>query len=142
MMASECMTKGELWCCQESTSAKEVAQLMAEHEIGAVPVLDSQGKVTGIITDRDLACRLVAKAGTSDTPACEIMSSHVHSVEPETDIREVEAMMERYKILRIPVTDQNDRMLGFISLSDIAHLCRNLQEEHELVTVYETIMAH
>ncbi len=141
-MASECMTKGELWCCQESTSAKEVAQLMADHEIGAVPVLDSQGKVTGIITDRDLTCRLVAKAGTADTEACEIMSRHVHCVDPETDIREVEAMMERYKILRIPVTDQNDRMLGFISLSDIAHLCRNLQEEHELVTVYETITGH
>ena len=141
-MASDCMTKGELWCCQESTSAKDVAQLMADHDIGAVPVLDSQGKVAGIVTDRDLTCRLVAKAGTSDTPVSEIMSSHIHSVEPDADIREVEAMMERFKILRIPVTDQNDRMLGFISLSDIAHLCRNLQEEHELVTVYEAITAH
>ena len=142
MIASDCMTKGELWCCQASATAREVAEIMAEHQVGAVPVLDSMGKVIGIVTDRDITCRLVGKGGSADTAVSEFMSEHVHSVTPETDIREVEAIMERHKILRIPVTDDSSRMQGFISLSDIAHLCHNLQEEHELITVYEAITAH
>ena len=60
MNASELMSHDHLRVCGDQTDALEAAQLMTDHDIGAIPVLDRQGRLEGIVTDRDICCRIVA----------------------------------------------------------------------------------
>ncbi len=141
MKAQDVMTPEHLWVCGESTNARDVAQMMSEHNVGAIPVLDDQSRLEGIVTDRDLCCRVIAQGRSPETPVREIMSMSMHSVRPEADLHEVEALMRQYKVRRIPVVDDSNRLQGFISLADLSRHCHGQPEEHELAEVLEAICA-
>jgi CBS domain-containing protein len=141
MKECDIMTSHNVWACAETSDCRHVAQMMAEHNIGAVPVLDSQGRLEGIITDRDICCRLVAEGKSFETPAREIMSTSVHTCGADTSLDEIESAMCRYKIRRLPVVDSDNRLQGFISLGDLAMHVHGLLKEHHLAEVLEAVSA-
>ena len=141
MKASDLMITEHVWACAETADVRTVAEMMAEHNVGAIPVLDQEGQLEGIITDRDLCCRVLAKGRSFETPIREVMSKSVESVHPDTDLKEIEAHMRDRKIRRLPVVDNNNKLRGFISFSDLARHCHGIQEEHELMSVLEMICA-
>lgn len=138
MKARDIMTTGHLQVCSETTDCRHVAQIMAQNSIGSVPVCDSNGKLEGIITDRDICCRLVAQGKSFETPARDIMSGDLQTCSPDTSLKDVEAIMRQYHIRRLPVVDQANKLEGFISLADLAAKLHGLKE-HGLVEVLESV---
>jgi CBS domain-containing protein len=137
MQARDVMTCQEVFCALESDDARSIAQKLSEHNVASLPVLDSQGRLRGIVTDRDLCVRLMAMGMSYDTPVSNIMSEPAHSVTPDASIEEIEMIMQQFQIRHLPVVDFDGQMLGFISLSDLARWCETPQEEHDLVGVLE-----
>ncbi len=139
MKASEIMTAHEVWACAETSDAQQVAKMMVEHDVGSIPVLDSDGRLEGIVTDRDLCCEIIAEGCSITTPISELMSEPVHTVQPDASLEEVESRMRQYRIRRLPVVDDDNRLKGFISIGDLARHCGTTAEEHEFVSVMETV---
>ena len=104
-----------------TTPVAQVAKMMAEHDIGAVPIVDTDG-MRGIVTDRDIACRALANGKSpSEITAKEIMTeSPIYCRETE-EIDDAVHLMENKQIRRLPVLDQDDKLVGMLSLGDIAH---------------------
>lgn len=139
MKASDLMTTQNLWVCGEGTDAQEAALLMSDHDVGAIPVLDNTGRLEGMITDRDLACRVLAAGRSFSTPVREIMSTPPWYVYEDASLEEIEAVMRDHKVRRVPVVDEEHRLRGMLSLADLAHSCFRSPEEHELVGVMDAI---
>ena len=103
----------------EQDNADTAAKLMEKHNIGSLPVVNGQ-ELRGIITDRDIVLRCVAKGQEpSRTNAAEIMSPYVASVSSDESIGVALNMMGEYQVQRLPVVD-NGKLCGMLSLSDIA----------------------
>jgi CBS domain-containing protein len=119
MKCSEVMLS-HVFTCQEGEPASAAARLMRDERVGFVPVVDRAGKACGIVTDRDLALRLVAAGKPADTPVGQLMSPGVMTCHPDDDLRDVEARMGKEKKSRALVVDAQGRPRGVISLSDIA----------------------
>lgn len=94
-------------------------QQMAEHEIGALLVLDG-GKIAGIVSERDYARKIALKGRNSlNTPVREIMTVHVHCVGLDNTSEECMALMTQLKIRHLPVVAGTDELLGLISIGDL-----------------------
>lgn len=107
--------------CKEDTPVAECAQLMRDENLGFVPVLDQQDSVVGVVTDRDLAIRVVAEGRSLTTPVSAVMSSGPYlSCLPDDDLRTLEERMGQTKKARALVKNADGELLGIISLSDIA----------------------
>jgi CBS domain-containing protein len=127
MEVREIMTENPASCTPETT-LQQVAQTMVDCDCGEIPIVDQQRKLMGVVTDRDIACRAVAKGkDPSRTKAEEIMSSPAVSVTPQTSVEECSARMEENQIRRIPVVDASGVCCGIVSQADIA---RALPEHH------------
>ncbi len=107
----------------ETDSAFQATKAMANHGIGCVVVSDADGRMTGIVTDRDIALRLVAGGLSPVTPLREIMTSELASVLENSNIDEVIELMAEYGIRRIPVLRPikagRERCVGLVSLDDL-----------------------
>ncbi len=140
MNAREIMTSTEVWSSAESSDARSVARLMALHNVAAVPVLDLQGRLEGMITDRDLCCRLLAEGPSYDTPVSELMTTRPRSAHLEESMEDIELLMRQHRLRFLPVVDNDNRLQGLISLADLARHCGASSEaEHELVGVLEAV---
>jgi CBS domain-containing protein len=95
------------------------AELMAKLDCGVLPVGDND-RLVGMITDRDIAVRAVANGMGPDTPVREVMSAEVCYCFADQDLDEVCANMADQKIRRLPVIDRDKRLVGIVSLGDIA----------------------
>lgn len=107
--------------CHVNDSLDVAAQKMWDHDCGVLPVLNDEGKVTGMITDRDICMAAL----TQGRPLHELlvnlaMAKHVIAVGPEQTIGDVEQLMARHQVRRLPVLDAANRPLGVISLNDLA----------------------
>jgi CBS domain-containing protein len=110
-------------------NVERAAQLMREHNIGSVPVC-SEGKVIGIVTDRDIAIRSAADGENSKKQSIrEIMSSNPVLGKPDMDIEDASRVMSERQIRRLPIIEDKN-LVGMISLGDIA-LQPKLQEQAE-----------
>lgn len=139
MKARDIMTMQEVCACSDTSDVHKAAQLMQEHNIGSIPVLDSEGRLEGIVTDRDICCRVVAQGKAGQTPVSEIMSTGVKTVTPETGLSEIESLMSQYRIRRLPVIDDQNRLEGWISLGDLARHCHGIFKEHHVAEVLEAV---
>lgn len=121
MECSELM-KTDVECCDLGDTIEEVALRMAERKIGFVPVCDS-GEVVGTLTDRDIVVRVVA-AGRDPaiTSIEEVFSRGVIACSESDDLRFAEALMSRHKKSRIVCLNDQGKLAGVISLSDIARI--------------------
>ncbi len=108
-------------CCSADTPLNEVAKLMVECDCGEIPVVDSAKKLIGVVTDRDIVCRAVAKGlNTGSAKASEVMTSPVVSVVEDCSLDDVVATMEEHQIRRVPVLDAGGCVCGIISQADVA----------------------
>jgi CBS domain-containing protein len=108
-------------CCTPSASLVEVAQMMVEQDCGEIPICDEAGKPIGVLTDRDIVCRLVAK-GKEPTAlkAEDCMSKPVVTVTPDTTLDDCARLMEQYQVRRLPVVAEDGRCCAMIAQADLA----------------------
>jgi len=118
MNVSEVMTAQVVTATPRTTIA-QVARTMAEIESGVVPVTD-EGKVVGLITDRDIVIRVVAEGLGLDTPLSEVMSTDVETCREDDNVADATARMGSKQIRRLVVLNEQGRLAGILSLGDIA----------------------
>jgi len=133
------MTIGPLVAAGPGAAVADVAQLMLVHDIGCVPVCDEEGRLLGIVTDRDLATRVLGERLSYDIPVSAVMTPQVHTCRENDDVRAVEDIMCREQIRRMPVVDDCDCLCGFISLADLARHAGNDLTESEMAHVVEGV---
>ena len=97
----------------------EAAGAMAQLDIGALPVGEND-RLVGMITDRDIAVRAVAAGKGPETPVREVMSTDVCYCYDDQDLEEISDNMADIKVRRLPVVNRDKRLVGIISLGDIA----------------------
>jgi len=98
-----------------------VAKLMREHDCGEIPVIDPAEQPIGVVTDRDIVCRVVEEGkNPMGYPAGICMSQPVATVSMDAPLGDVVAMMEQHQVRRIPVVDDRGRCVGMISQADVA----------------------
>lgn len=100
-------------------SIQDATRIMRDDDVGIVPVLEG-ARIAGVITDRDIAVRASAAGAAPDAPVRRYMTTDVVCVSADTSHREAADLMARHAIRRLPVVDENDRLVGIVSLSDIA----------------------
>jgi CBS domain-containing protein len=119
-LAREIMTPAPQ-CCSGETTLNDVANLMLEADCGEIPITDGSNRLIGVITDRDIVCRVVAKGkNPASVTAAECMSEPVIVVNPDTSLEDVLAVMEENQIRRVPVVDASGCCCGIISQADVA----------------------
>ena len=118
MKVSEAMT-AQVATASPKTTIAEVARTMAQIESGAVPVMDD-GKVVGLITDRDIVIRVVAKGGALDGPVSQVMSDGIESCNEDDNVADAAAKMGAHQIRRLVVLNEQGGLAGILSLGDIA----------------------
>ncbi len=101
-----------------NTPVKDIAKLMAENKVGCV-IITQMDVPVGIITDRDIATRVVAEGKSYDTPAEEIMSKNIIVAHENDQIRDVIKLMREKAIRRMPVIDENGNLSGIVTFDDI-----------------------
>jgi CBS domain-containing protein len=129
MNASEIMTPNPS-TCRPSDSIQDAARMMRDSDCGSVPVVDENGKVVGVITDRDLAIRGFAEGRNGDTPVSELMTSGPFCSSEDDDVRTVGRSMAERQIRRVPIVDADGRLKGIIAQADLALAA----SDHEGVT--------
>jgi CBS domain-containing protein len=113
--------KQDIQCVTRTESVQEAATRMRDQNIGFLPVCDRQMKVLGTITDRDLAIRILADGRPASTPVEQVMGQDVIACRPEDELSDAETLMARHHKSRIMCIDESGRLVGVISLSDLAH---------------------
>jgi CBS domain-containing protein len=101
-------------------SIREAARAMAEQDIGSLPV-SNDDRLVGMVTDRDIAVRAVAQGLGPDTPVREVMSDHVMYCHEDDELDDVARNMGDIQVRRLPVVNRDKRLVGIITLSDLAH---------------------
>ena len=121
MNAREIMT-GDPACCTPTDTARHAAELMAERDCGCVPVVSDleSHRLVGVVTDRDLALRVLGRGESPEVQVREVMSSNIHSCRAEDSLDEVENAMAKNQVRRIPIVDENNRVLGMVAQADLA----------------------
>ncbi len=104
---------------EENESILVAVKKMAELNIGAIPVVDSEGKIVGIFTERDLLKRVVAREVPLTTPIKEVMTRNPVTITPDATVEEAKELMAKIKARHLPVVDKSGRLQGVVSLSDI-----------------------
>jgi CBS domain-containing protein len=108
-------------CSSPGATLDEIAQLMVENNCGAIPIINASNQPIGVITDRDIVCRVVAQGKNPMAHPVELcMTSSVVSVDADASIDEVVAIMEDHQIRRVTVVDADGCCAGIISQADIA----------------------
>ncbi|MGQ0741287.1 MAG: CBS domain-containing protein [Alphaproteobacteria bacterium] len=118
MKIGECMTR-DVQIASPSQSIKDAAHLMAEIDVGALPVAESD-KLVGMITDRDISVRAIARGLGPDTKVRDVMSSHVLYCFEDQDVDDVAHNMGDVQVRRLPVLSREKRLVGIVSLADLA----------------------
>ena len=135
MLASEIMTK-DPECCVPTDSAMTAAQLMKSEDVGPIPIVEDKEarKLTGIVTDRDLAIKVVAEARDPKTTLIEeVMSEGLVTCRENDDVQSVLQLMEQNQLRRIPVVDKNDHLKGIIAQADVATRLRSASAAGKVV---------
>jgi CBS domain-containing protein len=110
-------------CCLPNDSVSQVARVMRREHIGPVPVVGNDGtkEIIGIVTDRDLAIKVVAEGRDPNrTTVGDVMTHTIVVCRDDDDLSSAIAAMEEYQIRRVPVIDRGGRLVGIISQADVA----------------------
>ena len=121
-MRCEDVMKSNVHSVTLEDSAATAAAKMRSCDCGFLPVIDDQMHVIGVVTDRDLVLRVMAMGKASSTCIKDIMSRDVITCHPGDDLAQAEKLMSGYRKSRMVVQDDKGRLVGVISLSDIAQV--------------------
>ncbi len=119
MKVKDVMHKGVDWVSPE-TPVSELAKLMCEHDIGAIPIGEND-RLVGMVTDRDIVCNGLAqdKFDARRATARDVMTAEIHCCREDEDLAKAVRHMEELKVRRLPVINKNKRMIGMLSLGDV-----------------------
>jgi CBS domain-containing protein len=129
---------GDPICCTRETGLAEVARMMAEHDCGAIPVVESREdrRPVGVITDRDITCRAVAmRKNPLEMTAADCMTPSAITIRPETRLEDCEHLMEQKQLRRMLVVDERGRCCGIVAQADIARTA----SEHDVAEVVREV---
>ena len=133
MKVNEIMSR-QVVTLKPDSSVASAARLMRRVNLGSIPVCGEDGKIRGMVTDRDITVRCIASDSDPQvTPVKEIMTRRVITVEGEDDIRCAAQLMTENRVRRLPVT-HDGRLTGFISLADMARSDRYGMEASKAFT--------
>ena len=119
MKVAEAMHSGVEWV-DPTTPVTEIAKTMKRHDVGAVPVGEDD-RLIGMVTDRDITCRGVAKGkDVSKLTARDVMTEGIVYCRAGSELNAAIKLMEKKKVRRLPVIDDNKRMVGMLSLGDVS----------------------
>ena len=119
MNVSDIMT-GRVIAVGQDEPVIAAARLLKRHNVGALPVTDSTGRLRGLVTDRDIVLRCVAaEDDPRSLPVREIMSRGIFTAQPGDSVEEAARSMAREQIRRLPVTEEG-RLVGMVTLCDLA----------------------
>jgi CBS domain-containing protein len=106
--------------CATSDSLARAAQLLWDHDFGALPVLDADGRLVGMITDRDICMATYLRGQPpADISVEQAMARQVYSCAPGDPIGVAEKVMSQFQVRRVPVADEGGRVVGVLSLTDL-----------------------
>lgn len=131
MKVKDLMTAEQIRVCSLESKLSEAAKLMKDNNKGALPVVDKEQKVIGILTDRDIALSLAAKSKTNSAPhkVKDILpKARVYSVKTSDEISDALREMRKNKVGRLPVTDHEGKLKGIISVNTILSRAVNRNE--------------
>lgn len=123
-------------CCLSTDTASKAAQLMRVVDVGSIPVVEDEQtlKLVGIVTDRDLAIRVVADGRSANlTRVADVMSHEIITCRASDDLQKAVDAMSLHQLRRIPVIDDDHRIVGIISQADIATRVERSEEIAEMV---------
>jgi CBS domain-containing protein len=118
MKISEVMTR-DVQTVRPDQPVQEAASFMLSADAGSIPVSDG-GRLVGMITDRDIAVRSVAKGYGPDTPVRELMTDEIICVREDDDVDDVASKMSQAQVRRLPVIDEREQLCGIVSLGDLS----------------------
>ena len=131
MKCNEVMTDNPV-CCLPGDSVSQAARVMRREHVGPVPVVSDERtrELIGIVTDRDLAIKVVAELrDPNHTTVSDVMTNTIVVCREDDDLSSAIAAMEEHQIRRIPVIDQGGRIVGIISQADVANRVRESMVE-------------
>jgi CBS domain-containing protein len=145
MKIQEIMTKDPT-CVTPDTTVRDAAKLMQRENAGALPVCDSEGskKLVGMITDRDIAIRVVAQGRDSNTRVNEVMTSgRLATLRPDAEVDEVMETMADEQVRRVPIIDERGALVGIVSQADVVRKARdNRKAERTVEKISEPSRRH
>jgi CBS domain-containing protein len=115
-----------------AATAREAAQLMQREDTGVIPVVEEQSskRLVGIITDRDIAIRIVAEGKDANTRVSEIMSANrLATCSPNDNVDDVMNAMAKEQVRRIPIVDERGSLLGIVAQADIVRKADDTKAE-------------
>ena len=118
MKVSDVMTR-EVQTVRPDQTAQEAASFMLRADAGAIPVMEGD-RLVGMITDRDIAVRGVAEGRGPDTPVRELMTNDIVAARIDDDIDDIAERMSEAQVRRLPVIDDQENIVGIVSLGDIS----------------------
>lgn len=118
MKVSEVMTR-DVRTVRPDQTAQEAASFMLSEDTGSMPVSDGD-RLLGMITDRDIAVRGVAKGHGPDTPISELMTNDVVCARDSDNIEDVASKMSQAQVRRMPILDSSEKLCGIVSLGDLS----------------------
>jgi len=118
MKVSDVMTR-EVQTIGPNQTAKEAASFMLSTDSGSIPVTDGE-RLVGMITDRDIAVRGVAKGFAPDTPVSELMTRDCITAREDDDVSTIASKMSEAQVRRLPVIDGDEKLCGIVSLGDLS----------------------
>ena len=104
---------------EPTTTAQEAARTMKSENVGSLPIVEGD-KLVGVITDRDLAIRIIAEGKGTDTPVADVASKDVVTIDPQQGLEEAARLMATNQIRRLPVVEEDGRLVGILAQADIA----------------------
>ena len=135
MKCREVMTQNPA-CCLPSDKAFEAAQLMKSEDVGPIPVVSDKKtrELIGIVTDRDLVLKVISEGRDPKSTALEeVMTKDVVTCHPDDDVTEALDAMEENQVRRVPIVDDDNRLVGIIAQADIATRVDEPEKTHEVV---------
>jgi CBS domain-containing protein len=113
----------------------QVAVMMRDGDMGSMPVIEN-GKLVGIVTDRDIVVRSIADGKDAGTPVGDAMTTEIFSVSPDDFVFEAIRLMGDKQVRRVPVVDESGALAGIIAMADIA---LEMEDEREIAEALEEI---
>lgn len=139
MKAKDIMTASPS-CCSPNDSVQDVARTMRDHDCGAVPVVD-EGRVVGIVTDRDLTVRALASGMDHEARIADVITREPCCCEADAELSEVERVMSDQQVRRVPIVDADKHCIGIVAQADLARAVSSGRHvsEHEVALVVERV---
>jgi CBS domain-containing protein len=116
----EAMTSGPKTVAP-GTTVEEAARTMASENVGSLPIVDGD-RLVGVVTDRDLALRVLAEGKDGGTAVGEIASKDVVTIDPQQTLEEAARLMAEHQLRRLPVVEEDGTLVGILAQADLARL--------------------